>query len=433
MKLLPFNRGATDEASRADRIPPLIMRNTIKFAVAQALQGSGMQLVVALSAITILTLTDSAVLTGIGISTLSVSRLAVSYPLGKIADTYGRRPAMLAGLTFGMAGAPIISLAVLWSSLVLFVLGIFVFGLGVAATQQLRVGVTDMYPGRRRGEALGYLLTGSLLGTMIGPILIRTSESLSGPFGIDPLALPWLLVPVLVLPVFFIVLSVRPDPKEIAANLGDYWPGEESPKRGPSHMSYREYLRSRPRWIATAAYVPAQGVMMMLMAVTPLVLRDFGFSLTMVSIAVTMHVLGMFAFSIPLGKLVDRLGRTKLIWGGLITSATGAALVPLTDIYGFISLGIFLVGVGWSAVFVSATAIIADTTSANQRGRAVGVNDSFSAAFSITLPIIGGFIAESFGLMAVGLFGMALAVAPMPLLFGLRELSPGVFEERTTA
>jgi MFS family permease len=401
------------------------------FATAQALQGSGTQMVVALGAIIVLTMTDSAMLTGIGVSAMGVSRLAVSYPLGKIADQYGRRPAMVVGLIFGMTGAPIVSLAVLWSSLVLFVVGVFIFGMGIGATQQIRVAVTDMYPGRRRGEALGYLLTGSLVGTMFGPILIASSEKLSGPIGIDKLALPWLLAPALILPTLFIILAVRPDPKEIAANLGDYWPGEESPKRGSAHMSYREYIRSKPRLIASAAYVPAQGVMTMLMAATPLVLKEFGFSLTMVSIAVTLHVLGMFAFSIPLGKMADRLGRTKLILGGLIVSALGSILVPVTDIYGFISLGIFLVGVGWSAVFVAATAIIADTTSANQRGRAVGVNDSFAAMFSIALPLIGGGIAEAFGLTAVGLLGLVMALAPLPLLFGLHEHAPGKFDNPT--
>ena len=264
---------------------------------------------VALGAITILVLTESALLTGIAVSTTQLSRLAVSYPLGKIADAFGRRPAMLVGLLLGMSGAPIISVAVLWSSLPLFLFGVFVFGLGVGATNQLRVAVTDMFPSSRRGEALGYLLTGNLLGTVMGPILISTSEAISGPLGVDKLAMPWLLVPFLILPSVFIVLAIRPDPKEIAANLGDYWPGEKSPVRGTMKMSFSEYLQSGPRLVASVCYAPAQGVMIMLMATTPLVLREHGHSLTLVSIAITLHVLGMFAFSIPLGRLVDRLGR----------------------------------------------------------------------------------------------------------------------------
>jgi hypothetical protein len=42
---------------------------------------------------------------------------------------------------------------------------------------------------------------------------------------------------------------------------------------------------------------------------------------------------------------------------------------------------------------------------------------------------MGGWIAEQFGLMAVGLFGAALVTIPLPLLARLRETAPGVFHD----
>ncbi len=416
-------------ASARARIPALIRRNTVYFALAQALQGSGTQMLVALGALIVLDLTGSALLTGIGVSAMQLSRIFISYPLGKLADTFGRRPAMLAGLACGMTGAPLLATSVLLESFPVFLLGAFVFGMGVGATQQLRVAVADMYPPTRRGEALGYLLTGSLMGTLIAPVLIAVSERISGVTGVPELAMPWLLVPGTVLPTVFIVLAVRPDPKTIATNLADYWPGQPAApaRRGRGRMSFREYLRSYPRTAASACYAPAQGVMSMLMAATPLVLKHHGHSLTSVSIAVTLHVLGMYAFSIPLGRLADRVGRLPLLWGGLLTSVVGALLVPALPLYAPITLGIFLVGVGWSAVFVAATAVIADTSSPQVRGRAVGVNDSLASAFAISLPLLGGLLAENVGFMAVGVFGAVLAIMPMVTLLRLREDAPGAF------
>ena len=411
-------------------IPALIKRNTALFASAQALQGSGTQMLTALGAVMVLTITGSATLTGIGVTMLQLARIAVSYPLGKIADNYGRRPAMLAGLFFSMAGAPLLAMTTVWSNIYLFMLGAFVFGLGVGATQQMRVAVTDMYPGTRRGEALGYLLTGSLIGSFVAPILVSSAEYLSDIVGVHRLAMPWLLAPITILPTVIAIMAVRPDPRDIASSLERYWPGEPpTPKRAPGRMAYREFMSSRPRLTAMFCYAPAQGVMSMLMASTPLVLATHGHSLTRISIAVTIHVLGMFAFSIPLGHLVDRYGRKKVIWGGLATSAIGALLVPFTDLYGIITVGIFLVGVGWSAAFVSATAIIADTTPAAERGRAIGLNDTSAALFTLALPLTGGLIAEHFGLMAVGILGAVLTTLPMPLLARLRERAPGQFDD----
>lgn len=416
-------------APARQRIPGLIRRNTVLFALAQALQGSGTQMLVALGALIVLELTGSALLTGIGVSAMQLSRIFISYPLGKLADTFGRRPAMLAGLACGMMGAPFLAASVLLESFPVFLFGAFVFGMGVGATQQLRVAVADMYPPTRRGEALGYLLTGSLVGTLIAPALIAASERLTGVTGVPELAMPWLLVPGTVLPTVFIVLAVRPDPKTIATNLADYWPGHPAApaRRGRGRMSFWEYLRAYPRLTASACYAPAQGVMSMLMATTPLVLKHHGHSLTSVSIAVTLHVLGMYAFSIPLGRVADRVGRVRLLWGGLCTSVVGALLVPAFPLYAPITLGIFLVGVGWSAVFVAATAVIADTSTPQVRGRAVGVNDSLASAFAISLPLLGGLLAESIGFMAVGVFGAALAIAPMTTLLRLREDAPGVY------
>jgi len=391
-------------------------------------------MVTALGAVIVFQLTDSALLTGAGVSMLQLSRIAVSYPLGKIADAYGRRPAMLMGLFLGMTGAPLLAVSVQWSSLTLFLLGAFVFGLGVGATQQLRVAVTDMYPSSRRGEALGYLLTGSLVGTIVAPILIWTSESLADAFGVNELAMPWLLAPVLIAPTLFMILAAQPDPREIATNLAAYWPGlKEVARTARGGMNYLEFLRSRTRMTAAACYAPAQGVMSMLMAATPLVLTTHGHSLTLISVAVTVHVIGMYAFSIPIGRLADRIGRTKLIWVGLATSAIGCLLVPVSDLYGVIIFGIVLVGIGWSAAFVAATSMIADTTAAHQRGRAIGVNDTFAATFAISLPLLGGLIAQQFGLMAVGLFGAILVALPLPLLARLHETAPGRFsgEEAT--
>jgi MFS family permease len=306
---------AASSPSPADAIPSLIKRNTALFASAQALQGSGNQMVTAVGAVMVLEFTGSALLTGTGVTMLQLARIIVSYPLGKIADSYGRRPAMLVGLFLGLSGAPILAASALFESYLLFALGALIFGMGVGATQQLRVAVTDMYPSKRRGEALGYLLTGSLIGSIVAPVLISISQAISGTVGVDKLALPWLLTPVLIVPSVFAILLAKPDPKYIAIHLSDFWPRiSETAHSARGAMSLKDVLRSRPRMTAMACYAPAQGVMSMSMAAMPLVLRSSGHSLTAISWAVTIHVLGMFAFSIPLGKLVDEVGRTKVIW-----------------------------------------------------------------------------------------------------------------------
>lgn len=93
-----------------------------------------------------------------------MSQLVVAYPVGTLTDSRGRKPGLYLGLALSTAGTVAAGLSMWFGSFALFVTGIFVFGLGVGAVQQLRVAAADMYPPGRRGEGLGYVLTGSLVG-----------------------------------------------------------------------------------------------------------------------------------------------------------------------------------------------------------------------------------------------------------------------------
>jgi MFS family permease len=109
----------------------------------------------------------------------------------------------------------------------------------------------------------------------------------------------------------------------------------------------------------------------------------------------------------------------------VIIAASGSILIVTTAEYWIITLGTVLVGIGWSSATVASTALIADTTTPVERGRAVGTSDTFSAAAGIVLPLLGGPLAELLGLPAVGMFGAVLMLVPLALQLRLTETRPG--------
>ena len=412
--------------------PRLIKRNTVFLAASQAFVGVGNQMVPTLGAIIVARLLGSASLAGLATSTLGVSRFLISYPVGKIADAYGRRMAVVLGLLLGLAGAVGVGLSVLWASFALFLAGILVFGAGVTAGYQLRVAAADMYPPSQRARGLGYVLTGSLVGTLGAPVLITAAQAWSGPLGLDPIALTWLLVPAVIVPGIALVLAVRPDPKEIASHLERYYPDYVPPAARPAEggpaPSLLAFLRDPRKQAAFAVSFAAQGNMSMIMAFTSLALEHHGHPLPAISVAVTIHVIGMFGFSLPLGWLADRVGRRALMLLGLLLLALGAVLVPVTPHYAVIVTGTFLVGLGWSAASVAATAVIADTTDAEERGRAIGANDTVSAAAAMALPLLAGPAVEFLGLASLGILGAGLMAPPFVLVWTrLKEKRPGEY------
>jgi MFS family permease len=176
----------------AFRIPAVVKRNTALFALSQTFTGAGMQFAYGFGPLMVIALTDSASLAGLSVGLIGLSRFLVAYPVGKITDSYGRKPGILLGLALALVGAVVVGLSMSFHSLALFVGGMLAFGMGMNASQQMRVAATDMFPPNHRAQALGYVAMGSLLGLVVAPLVISGTERVARSIGQDPLGLPWL-------------------------------------------------------------------------------------------------------------------------------------------------------------------------------------------------------------------------------------------------
>jgi MFS family permease len=410
-------------------IPPLIKRNTILLALTQACVGMGNQTTPTLAPIIVVQMLGSAALSGLGTSILGVSRLIIAYPVGWLTDRHGRKAGLMLGLTLALIGSLIIGLAMALGSFPLVVVGLVVFGLGVGAGQQLRLAAADMFVPARRGEGLGYVLTGSLIGAIAAPILFTAGEGLAAWTGADRLSVIWYLLPIVLIPSMVLVTMVRPDPKTIAQNLEAYYPGYKAPERDVDQPngSLRIWIRHLPLATAFANSFAALGVMSMMMAMTSLALDHHGYTLSLISISVSLHVVGMFGFSIPFGRLSDRIGRRNVMLVGNVIIAIGSILVPTSPDYFVITAGTFLVGLGWSCVNVASSALITEVVGPTERGRAIGLSDTISQSSSIVLPLAAGPLVEWAGLPTLAVVALAVLAVPVIMLSRLRETTPGQY------
>jgi len=407
------------------RVPSLIKRNTVLIAMSQSFAGAGMPLAYGIGPLMVVALTDSASLAGLSVGVFGLSRFLVSYPVGKVTDTYGRKPGILMGLVLALIGAVLVGLSMGLNSFAVLVIGMLIFGMGMAAAHQLRVAVTDMFPPQLRAQALGYVALGSLGGLMLGPSLVGIGEAIAPGLGGDPLALPWLLLPVMIVSGMVVVAFIRPDPKEIGSDLESYYPGIALTARAstsaPSTFSARSLIRRSTTRLAIVSNCAAQANMAIVMVLTSLVLAHHGHSLAAIAFSHMFHTAGMFAFTIPLGKLADRVGRERVMYPGVAVALVGASLVTFTGAFWSITLGTFLVGLGWAAANVAATALIADHAATAERGRAIGVNDSFAGGVTVLTAVVTGPLVEWAGLPAAGLTAVLFALVPLVM----RAMSSG--------
>ena len=397
-------------------VPALIKRNMALFALSQSFTGAGMQFIYGLGPLMIVGISGSNDLAGLSVALIGLSRFLVSYPIGKITDSFGRKPGILLGLALALVGTFVIAMGQNAANLIGVIFGILIFGMGMNAAQQMRVGATDMFPSSLRGQALGYIALGTFAGLILSPAVVNLGERMAAAGVGQALVLPWLMLPILIIIGAGLVYFVRPDPKEIGQNLSHYYPDYVEPhhpaSKGDKFVggSLMKYVPTR---LAIAANAAAQGNMSIVMVLTSLVLQHHGHSLTAIAWAHLFHSAGMFAFSIPIGKLADRMGRAKIMYPGLVLTIAGAALVGLTSGYISITFGTFLVGIGWAMTNVASTALLADEVETSMRGRAIGTNDSWAGGTSLVLSIITGPLISYSGLPASAVFAACVAAVPL--------------------
>jgi len=158
--------------------------------------------------------------------------------------------------------------------------------------------------------------------------------------------------------------------------------------------------------------------MSIVMVLTSLVLSHHGHSLTAIALSHMFHSVGMFAFTVPLGRLADRFGRAWIMVPGVAIALLGAAMVSFTNGALIpVTLGTFLVGVGWAGSNVASTALLADMVETHERGRAIGVNDSAAAFVSVLAALATGPLIHIWGLGAAGGVAVLLAVPPLLMFF----------------
>jgi MFS family permease len=409
-------------------IPALIKRNTLLFALSQSFVGAGTQLAYGIGPLMVVAVTGSASLAGLTVGLFGVSRFLVSYPVGRITDQYGRKPAIQFGQGLALIGTFATGLAMVADSAIGLGLGMLVFTMGISAANQLRVAATDMYLPNMRGMALGFIATGSLLGVVLSPLVMALAEHIAQRTGSPAIALPWLMLPVLIFGGMILVFFVHPDPKQIGMHLERYYPDYVPPPKrqgaGLSAFSAWTLWRNTPTRLAIIANCSGQGNMSIVMVLTSLVLAHHGYSLTAIAFSHMFHSAGMFAFTIPLGWAADRFGRERVMYPGVGIALIGALFVAFSEGFLTVTLGTFLVGLGWCAANVSSTALIADCVETEHRGRAIGVSESGAGAMTLLAAAVTGPLVECTSLPAAGVAAVAIAVIPFALLVWTRVRQP---------
>lgn len=391
-------------------------RITAAVFVAVALGTVGLFAAVTVAPLVAVELTGASTLSGVPTAAALSGTALGAAGLSRRMARRGRRAGLVLGFAVGAAGALVAVTAVVAGTFWLFVAGMLALGCGNGANQLARYAAADVHPAARRTTVLGLVVWAGTIGAVAGPSLVDpVGRALAGT------AVPLLSGGALVACTAMLVSAalcgslLRPDPVDIAV-ADPAAASDAAPTRAVSAW------RSPVVVVALAAMVAGQFVMVLIMTMTPVHASAAGADLGAVGFIMSAHVVGMYALTPVAGALADRVGNMAVIAAGLVLiSASGVmgALAPHGDVP-VLSVALFVLGLGWSFGFVSASGLLARGVASAQRARMQGAVDTAVYGAATVGSLSSGVLIAAAGYAALCLVGAALVAVPAVVLLRLR-------------
>ena len=388
-----------------------LQKRTVKvLSLGQSLGGFGLGATLSVGALLAVELSGTTAWSGAAATLSTLGSAAVAIPLANLAFRRGRRVSLAFGAFLAILGATMMILATYTQSFPVEIVALLFLGAGSAVSLQARFAAADIPTGKPKGRDLSLVVWATTLGAVIGPNLIAPGESLGLWLGMPHLAGPFLFtIAAQLCSTLVFWFGLRPDPLIVARDIA----GLDPRRKNASLKDALDVVREFPlAGYAVLTIALSHMVMVSVMSMTPAHLNAEGHSLADVGFTISLHVAGMYSLAPVFGWLTDKFGAIRIVVTGQFISLTSLAVSGFwqSEFYAVV-LGLFLLGVGWSASTVAASALLSETLATGQRSKVQGFSDSLMNLSGAFGGAISGIILTMFT------FGGLNAAALVPVVF----------------
>ncbi|MDG4808479.1 MFS transporter [Micromonospora sp. WMMD1120] len=425
-----------------------IQRRTLRLLfTTQIIGGIGVTIGIAVGALLAARIAGTA-LAGVAQSAGVVGAALLAVPVTRVMARHGRRPGLVLAYAVGTVGGLLVVLAAVLRSVPLLLLGMLLFGGGTAANLQARYTAVDLAEPARRGRQLSVIVWATTIGAVAAPNFAALADRITTGWGLPPLAGPFAFsAAAFVLAAVVLLGLLRPDPLLTARQVAAA--GEPTadatatgaPASAPVEASGRRRAGMRAAWsvvraqpaarLGIAAVAVGHLVMVAVMAMTPVRLGESHADadvLRLVGIVLSLHIAGMYAFSPVVGWLTDRLGRRAVILGGVGLLLAACAVAGTAGHHTpRLSVGLVLLGLGWSGTMVAGSTLLSESVPAEVRPNVQGLCDLIMGLAGAGAAVVSGFVMQLAGYPVLTLLA-AVAAAPLVAL-ALRPAPTGASDK----
>jgi multidrug resistance protein len=309
------------------------------------------------------------------IASFSIAQLLAAPLWGRMSDRYGRRPALLIGLSASAIAYVVFGFA---STVWLLFLSRLVQGAGGGTTGVAQAYVADTVEPADRARALGWLSAATSAGVMVGPAIGSSAAHLGQ-------AAPGLVAATLCLINVFFAWRWLPESRKEPAQKSAQ---TRRPLWHPAWVALRHptTVIGRLLWIygvGMLAFASMTSVMALYLG------AEFGIDeKTIGYIFLYVGVLSFVMRSLLLGPIVDRIGETWAMRIGTMLLVIGLALYPLPRSLWTLAIVIPLVPIGTALLFPATTSLMSRASDPRELGTTMGVAQTFAGLARVAAPIL---------------------------------------------
>lgn len=382
-----------------------LQKKTIRVLTAgQVLSGFGLGSTLSIGSLLAAHLSGSPAWAGSAATFSTLGAAAWAIPLARLAFARGRRVALATGAALAITGATLVITAAAVEIFPLLLIALFLLGAGSAVGLQARFAATDLPSSRSTGRDLSVVVWATTFGAVIGPNMFGPGEVVGHALGLPAMTGPFLFTiisQIAASSVFW--FGLNPDPLLVAKELN-----AAKTKGKTSFATAIATLKKYPlAALAISAISLSHMVMVSVMSMTPIHMKGMGFDLVIVGFTISLHIAGMYAFSPIFGWLSDKIGRVQTVILGQTIYVAALLIAGFgQDDRTMVTIGLFLLGLGWSASTVGGAALLTATLPVEEKTNVQGLSDALmnlSGAFggAIAGTILAGFMFLGLNLAAL--------------------------------
>lgn len=282
-------------------------------------------------------------------------------PAAMFMRRFGRRAGYTLGSVCAIAGAVLAWLAMLQGSMVLLSLAAFIAGAYNSFGASLRFAAADVAQAYRpsfKARAISLVLTGGIMGGIVGPETAKWSRTL----------LPTEFAGTYLTLVGFALVSL------LLAQLIRLPDSVSRAGDGPVRP-LRQILAQPVCWVAIFCAAISYGIMNLLMVATPLAMQAHHHSFDSAAFVIELHVVGMFLPGLITGSLITRFGVLPIVLTGalmmlvcVLIALAGVTLMHFTS-------ALILLGVGWNFMYTGGSTLLTQAYEPQEKNRVQGFMD----------------------------------------------------------